>query len=100
MTATANAVSVSWEMGDGGVVECDGPGTPYTPDAGLKASPDCGYVYARSSRSQPGGVWTVLGTTTWEVAWQTVGGGPSGVVETTASTETTVRIDELQVVTQ
>ncbi|MFI5959755.1 hypothetical protein [Cryptosporangium sp. NPDC051539] len=95
----AQATSITWEMGDGTAITCDGPGTPYEPAYGNVASPDCGYRYTHPSTSQPDGVYTITGTTDWTVTWQIVGSGDNGVITTSASTETTIRIDELQVVT-
>ncbi|SHN42714.1 hypothetical protein [Cryptosporangium aurantiacum] len=98
VTATATATRITWNMGDGRQVVCDNPGTPYRPSYGNAASPDCGYRYARSSRSQPGGTYTITGTTNWVVNW--AGGGQSGTIPQTRQTQIQVRIDELQVVTQ
>jgi len=98
VTATATATRITWNMGDGRQVVCDNPGTPYRASYGNSASPDCGYRYARSSRSQPGGKYTITGTTSWVVNW--AGGGQTGTIQQTRQTQITVRIDELQVVTQ
>ena len=51
--ATGTFVGLSWDMGMAGtdedVVECDGPGTPWTPPAAgedrFRPSPDCGWNY-------------------------------------------------------
>ncbi|TQS44444.1 ATP/GTP-binding protein [Cryptosporangium phraense] len=98
VTATATAVKITWNMGDGHQVTCTNPGTPYQASYGNAASPDCGYRYTRSSRSQPGGRYTVTGTTNWVVNW--AGGGQTGTIPQTRQTTTTIQIDELQVVTQ
>ncbi|MFB9319251.1 hypothetical protein [Cryptosporangium minutisporangium] len=98
VTATATATRITWNMGDGRQVVCDDPGTPYAASFGNAASPTCGYRYARSSRSAPRGVYTITGTTNWVVNW--AGGGQSGTIQQTRQTQTTIKIDELQVVTQ
>ncbi|GAA0262569.1 hypothetical protein GCM10009539_55440 [Cryptosporangium japonicum] len=92
VTATAVATRITWNMGDGKQVVCDNPGTPYLASYGNKASPNCGYRYARA------GTYTVTGTTDWVVTW--TGGGQTGQIPQTRETTTTIRIDELQVVTQ
>src|SRR5690606_22486726 len=70
VTATAQAEQIVWEMGDGGEVVCDGPGTPYDPSYGMRPSPDCGYSgYREPSRSQPGGRYPITATTTWTITW-------------------------------
>jgi hypothetical protein len=94
----ARAASIVWSMGDGATVNCGNPGTPYEARFGDAASPTCGHVYRTPSRDQPGGIFSVTATTTWQVTW--AGGGESGVITTTRQSQTTVRIGELQVVTE
>jgi hypothetical protein len=80
VTAVATPAEVTWSMGDGGQVRCAGPGTPYPVGGDPKAfSPDCGYTYRTVSASQPGGVFTVTATVTWNVTW--AGGGQAGVFD-------------------
>lgn len=79
VTATASPISATWSMGDGGTVECDGPGTAWKPGTDpAAASPDCGYTYRRSSAGAPGNKVTVTVTIAWEVTW--AGAGESGTV--------------------
>ena len=89
----AQAVQITWDMGDGNQVICAGPGTAYDAHYGNRDSPDCGYRYPHA------GVYTITGTTQWMVTWRIVGGG-NGVIPTTEQTQTTITIDELQVLTQ
>jgi len=89
VTATAVPQLVTWRMGDGSVVVCHGPGTPFTagdnPDA---SSPTCGHTYRESSASAPGGVFTVTATITWKVTWAGGGGrGAFGGLTTTATVQ-------------
>jgi hypothetical protein len=98
VTITGKAASITWSMGDGHTVTCTSPGTPFRTGNGGQSSPDCGYTYATSSRTQPGGKYTVTTTTAWVVTW--AGGGQTGVINTTRTSQTTVQIDELQVVTR
>lgn len=93
VTATAQGKWIDWDLGDGSSMRCEGPGTPYIP--GQVESPTCDHVYTVSSAGQPGDVYTVRGTTTWEVTWS--GGGMSGVLQVTRSASATVPIGELQV---
>lgn len=95
VTATARAKRIVWDMGDGHTVTCANPGTPYTTSKGAAESPTCGYVYTRSSASQPDHVFTVTATTTWDVTWS--GGGESGALMVSRSSTALVRIGELQV---
>ncbi|MEU1627037.1 hypothetical protein ABZ746_17290 [Streptomyces sp. NPDC020096] len=98
VTATATPQRVVWTMGDGGSVTCAGSGTPYSsrfPAASL--SPDCGYVYRRSSAGQPGEAFTVTATIVWDVVWH--GGGRGGTVRGLESrAQLPVRVSEVQAV--
>jgi hypothetical protein len=98
VTATARAVRIDWRMGDGHTETCLNPGTPYKSGTGV--SPTCGYDtgYRRSSRSQPGGRYTITAVTTWNVTW--VGGGQNGTLTATRQSTSTLQIDEMQVVTR
>jgi hypothetical protein len=85
--AVATPAQVVWSMGDGTEVRCAGPGTPYQPTVDPQAaSPDCGHTYTTDSEDQPGGVFHVSATVTWNVTW--AGGGQNGVFNglTTVST--------------
>ncbi|GAB4048435.1 hypothetical protein [Catellatospora paridis] len=106
VTATATAMVIRWNMGDGTTpVPCSqvvarGPdhfvGTPYTAAVGNAPSPNCGHRYTAPSRGQRDGTYDIEGVTTWHVVWS--GGGESGVIDIERSSNTEVRIDEMQVV--
>jgi hypothetical protein len=88
VTATAVPAVVTWQMGDGRKVTCDGPGTPYTAAYSPSSpSPDCGYTYTRPSAPQPGGVFRVTATITWDVSWT---GGELAPLFTVAAADFTV----------
>lgn len=88
VTATARPLFVTWDVGDGEQVVCEGPGTPYERSFGKKESPDCGYTYMGM------GNYTVTALTTWGVEWSA--GGESGVIETTTRSNQAVEIGEFQ----
>jgi hypothetical protein len=96
VTARARPGTVSWSMGDGTTVSCQGSGTPYRAgDNPAAASPDCGYTYRRSSAAQPGQAFAVTVTVQWTVSWS--GAGQDGTfpgLTTTASA--TMRVAESQ----
>jgi hypothetical protein len=98
VTATATPTQVRWVMGDGAVVTCSGAGTPYAEAADpAAASPDCGHTYRRSSAAQPGGVYAMSATVTWQVSWS--GGGASGALAPlTSTTQVLVPVAEVQAV--
>jgi hypothetical protein len=101
VTAEGNATQIEWNMGDGTTVVCESPGIPYEARYGDQHSPDCGHVYTQPSRSQPDGRYTVTAITTWHVEWwvETRGSGAEGEQFFDRTSSTTVRINELQVVT-
>lgn len=94
ITAEAKVTSILWNMGDGHTVACGNPGTAYTPTRGLADSPTCGYKYAKTSKGQPGGRYTITATSQWAVTW--TGGGDSGTIPITKTSTTTAQIGELQ----
>lgn len=98
VTATARPLTVSWSMGDGTFVTCNGPGTAWTSGTDpAKASPDCGHVYRRSSAGAAGGLYTVAVTVTWAVTW--AGAGQSGTVPGLTTTgQVEARVQESQAV--
>jgi hypothetical protein len=101
VTAQGQGTQIEWSMGDGTTVVCEGPGTPYEARFGDQHSPTCGHVYTEPSRSQPDGRYTVTATTTWHVEWWVEPRGSGAEDEDFFSrvSSTTVRINELQVVT-
>ncbi len=97
VTATARATRIDWNMGDRTTVTCNDPGTAYDARYGNTMSA-CGHRYTVSSRNQPGGRYTIAAVTTWQVTW-VASTGESGALTITRQSTTTIRIDELQVVT-
>lgn len=96
VTVTAVATGVSWDMGDGQTVKCDGPGTRYDKAAfGWSESPDCGYKYTQTSRGQAGGRYPLTATATWAITFSGDFVGTDGV--TTTST-VNVAIGEYQAI--
>jgi hypothetical protein len=97
---TASVTNLTFDLGDGSPpINCPSGGTPY-PKGATGPSPDCGHVFTKSSRQQPGQKFTITATTTWTVSW-TSSSGDSGTLEPQAREATVgVRINELQVVTE
>jgi hypothetical protein len=99
VTATAVPMSATWSMGDGGMVTCSGPGTPFPTGSDPKStSPDCGYIYRTSSAGQRDETFQVTAAVTWTVTW--AGAGESGIfpnMRTSASAA--FRVAESQAVT-
>ena len=93
VTATARVTAVDWAMGDGKVVRCEGPGTPYSPSMGLKDSPTCGHRYAKTSHKLPNCKYPVTATARWEITWRSTL-GDNGRIAMTQQAATQVRIGE------
>lgn len=99
VTAHAEARHIQWHPGDGSsTITCDA-GKPWQPgDDPLH--PPCGHTYTAASRHLPDGRYEITGITTWDVSWTVTGGpqsGASGTITLTPQSQTTLRINELQV---
>lgn len=67
VTARAEATRVQWEMGNGDVVTCAGPGLAWSEGWGREPSPQCGYRYEHD------GTYRVQAVTFWELTWSGMG---------------------------
>jgi hypothetical protein len=103
--AVATPETVTWAMGDGGNVECQGPGTSFNPAVAVDAqSTDCSYTYKQSSAGQPSGdgdpndgSFLVTATISWKVTWTAVGapgGGTLTPLETTS--QRPLRVEQVE----
>ncbi len=86
ITVSGRVAWVDWDMGDGQVIRCTGPGTPYEARFDLDPSPDCGHVYSVQ------GYYTVAATARWELQWS--GGGQSGTIVTDRTSTAPIVIGE------
>jgi hypothetical protein len=101
-TVTATPSRTVWDMGNGDVVVCDGPGVAYdTRRSAAGQSTDCSYTYRVSSAGRPGDAYPVTVTVEWELSW-TVTGAPGGgaLPALTTSTSTAVPVGEVQALNQ
>ena len=102
VTARGEATRIDWNMGDGTTEVCNGPGTPYEARYGNQPSPTgCDHIYTEPSRLQPDGRYAITATTTWHVEWwvEPQGSAAEGEQFFDRVSSTSVRINELQVVT-
>jgi hypothetical protein len=81
VVATARLSTIRWDMGDGRIETCNGPGTPFTLNQAGRSSPDCGHVYTASSPAHPA---KVTATAIWSVTWT----GAAEGAQTLTSTST------------
>jgi hypothetical protein len=96
---TAQPRRVSWDMGDGTVVACDGPGTPY--DFGVPddaQSTECQHVYQVVSADEPGGQYTASATVVWSVTWEASTGATDVLADASRTTTFGMTVTERQAV--
>lgn len=93
VTATGEVERIEWDMGDGQVIVCDTPGTPYADTYEDSLSPDCGH-----DRYVEDGFYDVSATSYWVVEW--AGMGQSGTIELDFTQTTRIAIGEMQVISQ
>jgi hypothetical protein len=97
---TASVTRLTFDLGDGTTIDCStSGGTPY-PTGATGPSPDCGHVYTKSSRKQPGQKFTITATATWTVNWESSSGERGTLAPEPQESTASVRINELQVVTE
>jgi hypothetical protein len=104
-TATATPTSVTWNLGDGGSLECAGPGTAYRTDLPASAQQtSCSHEYQTTSLGQPSpdgnpndGAFRITATVAWEVAW-TAQGAPGGgtLPALTTTSATNLRVEQVE----
>lgn len=93
VSATATPQSMTWDMGDGTVVTCDGPGTAYDdsrPEA--EQSTDCSHVY------QSRGAYTATATITWSISWSSSDGDGGELADASRSTQFPMTVIERQAI--
>jgi hypothetical protein len=101
VTVTGTLTGVEWDLGPPDAhVRCNGPGTPWTGQAG--PSPDCGYTYTQRSlpeRTNGTGRWTITATSVWQVAWTGISAGApvSGTQIVRVPTQGSLAVGEVQV---
>lgn len=93
VTLTAEVISTRWEMGDGGVVTCRGPGTAYEDRYGAIDSPTCGYRYSKQ------GTYPVRALTNWSAVWRS-NTGDQGVFTWQVVSSTEINMGEAQALNQ
>jgi hypothetical protein len=93
VVATAQVKAMTWTLGDGQTIRCEGPGTPYKTTYGISDSPTCGYRYRKTSREQPNCRYTVTARADWDITWQSTL-GDTGQLEMTQQSAVQLRIGE------
>ena len=96
-TVVARPVRVTWETGDGAVVTCTGPGTPWSQGLAEDVS-DCAHAYTSSSDLQPDGTFALTATVEIEVAWTSNTGAAGTLDAINRSASEPVRVGEIQAI--
>ncbi len=100
VTASAKPERVIWDMGNGALVICSGPGVPYdTARAEAAQRSDCSYTYRRSSAGLAHGRYVVTATVEWSASWSVVGAPGGGTLPgLRRSASVAIRVAEVQAV--
>src|SRR5581483_1974443 len=92
-TVTAQPSEVRWDMGDGTIVTCNGPGTPYDPSrADGDQHSDCTHVFEHDGTKQ------VRATIVWRVTWQGSDGSGGTLPTVERSTQFPLHVAQRQAV--
>lgn len=97
VTVRATPVQAAWNMGEGEVVVCDGPGTVWEPGLAETAT-DCAHTYAHSSYGESDGRFAGSVTVTWEFEWWFNGVYKGGFGSVDLSSGLEVAVGEIQAV--
>ncbi len=96
---TAKPQRVVWDLGDGGEVVCNGPGTPYDPSVADDAqSTDCEHIYQFVSAGEPGGRYAASATLEWSITWRASTGATGVLADASRTTTFGMTVTELQAV--
>ena len=96
-TLTATPRRAVWNTGDGGGVNCDGPGVAWQPRMSDDAT-YCKYTYRHSSAGRPNGAFPLTLTIEFDVSWSSNVGVAGGLAGVTRSATRDVEVGEIQAV--
>jgi hypothetical protein len=102
VTTTATPEALEFHPGDdrGGVVECDGPGLPWTPMLPRFIGTECQYEYPVPSSVRNDGVFRAYLDVVWSVSWSTNIGAGGRLPDLRLGSSYALRVRELQAVVQ
>jgi hypothetical protein len=89
----AQLTSVTYQMGDGHQVFCNGPGRRWSRSVEAGTPSSCGYRYEKPSL--PNGSYTVRAVSHWDITW--TAGNQSGVISMDQEGTRRIPVGELQV---
>lgn len=102
VTTTASPETLEFDPGDdrGRVVECDGPGLPWTALLSRFVDTDCQYEYPLPSNVRPDGVFRARLSVVWKVTWSSNIGAGGRLPDLRLGGTHAIRVRELQAVVQ
>ena len=97
VTTTATPQTLTYSPGDGNsAVSCSGPGQPWSPRIGDRATSACMYTYTRPSHRQPRQHYRANLAITWRVTWRSSIGLAGRLPNIRIGAPLPVRVLELQ----
>jgi hypothetical protein len=98
VTVVARPQAVRWDMGDGTVLTCAGPGRAWTPAIPDGERSDCSHVYRFVSDHEPGGLYRARVTVSWSVSWSATTGEAGTLPVASRTTPFTLDVGQRQAV--
>lgn len=95
-TVEATPTTVRWDLGDGTVRTCAGPGRPWQPDDTGDGA--CRHTWVQASAAAPGGTFPVTATVAWHVTWRSTTGATGDLGTLTSVATAAARVVEAQAV--
>jgi hypothetical protein len=98
VTVVAQPKALRWDLGDGTVMSCAGPGTPWVDGGGDDQRSDCSHIYQYVSAHEPDGRYHASVTVTWSVTWSASTGEAGGLPDASRSAGFDLNVVERQAV--
>jgi hypothetical protein len=90
-------MSVRWDLGDGDILTCRGPGLPWRPGLAEDAT-NCAHTYTRSSAASPGGRFQLSAAVALEITWTSNVGDGGTLDSISRSASRFVDVGEIQAI--
>lgn len=98
VSVVARPETIEWDLGDGTVRICEGPGTAWNPNGGSGQATDCSHTYQFVSADEPGGRYRASVTVTWSVTWSASTGESGTLPSASRSADFSLLVTERQAV--
>lgn len=97
VSVTATPAQADWDMGDGSVVTCAGPGERWEPGR-YEFGSSCTHTYARSSAGEVENRYSASVTVTWDLTWSINGNAQGSFGQVDQTSAFSVAVGEVQAV--